>query len=398
MPQRYLLLVVVLFFAPFITLAQVKTGDKAPEIHITNWIKNAPQSKDLSGKFIVIDFWATWCAPCLESVPHMNNLANKNKARTNLVFLSITDEKEGIVKALLNRVDFSSTVVSDETRQTFDDFNIKDIPFCVVIDDKNIIRWAGNPGDLTNEIISDILDGRVTSPVVTTIIPSAPTKAEKMYEALTNRYATYYKDQDLPEYFNMTLSLFQVSRTFINQHSDSYYNELLISDGLAYRLSTFLDIAENQVILPDRIAKSYISYCYKSQRKIEAKQVLKAILNHLNVEYTVSDSLMDAIQLEVVDKKILKKFVTDLPHISRNSFSASYAAIDNQRFHLLARAIQAQFQKVVVTKKDNILDDKMSLTIKVDNIQNMIDSFNAYGIKATLVKQKVPVYRFTEKR
>ncbi|RZK68953.1 MAG: redoxin domain-containing protein [Pedobacter sp.] len=133
--------------------AQVKVGEKAPELVIKEWIKNVPKSKDLKGKFIVIDFWATWCAPCLETVPHFNKLIEQNKSRNDLVFLALTDEKRDKVDFLLKRVSFSAAVVSDPSRKIFDDYKIDRIPTCVIIDDKNQIKWVGHSGILNNEMI-----------------------------------------------------------------------------------------------------------------------------------------------------------------------------------------------------------------------------------------------------
>jgi thiol-disulfide isomerase/thioredoxin len=377
----------------------VQIGEKAPEIHITNWIKNQPRSKELSGKFVIIDFWATWCAPCLESVPHMNNLVNKNKSRPNLVFLSITDEKEDRVKELLNRVEFSSTVVSDVTRQTLENFKVKFIPLCVVIDDKNNIQWVGNPAELHNEAISAIMDGKAAPSSSKKEPLSVSEEVDKMYTELTNRYATYFKDQDLKEYFSMTLSLFKKKYSAYFNHTADSYKEIVIGDSLVRRISDFLDISAYQIILPANLATSYISYCYKSQRKTERKQVFNTILNQLNLKYTTTDSLIDIIQFTVSNKDSLEKFISGpLNRIGHTSYSDTYAGIDYQNFSQLAKIVEEKFRKTVVIQQNNIFDNKMSLTIKIDNLENLIASLRSYGIETTLVKKKLPIYRFVQKR
>src|SRR4029079_26990 len=53
-------------------------GKPAPALHLDNWINGKPtQLSELKGKIVVLDFWATWCGPCIASIPHNNELSQK---------------------------------------------------------------------------------------------------------------------------------------------------------------------------------------------------------------------------------------------------------------------------------------------------------------------------------
>ncbi len=134
--------------------SNITVGEKAPAIHITDWMANTPADKDLSDKFVVLEFWATWCGPCIKAVPHMNELQKKFDS-ADLIFLSITDENAEKVNRTLKRVDFQSAVVSDQTRQTHNAFGdgeegLASLPMTVLIDNDGIVRWVGLPDQLTD--------------------------------------------------------------------------------------------------------------------------------------------------------------------------------------------------------------------------------------------------------
>ena len=75
--------------------APPKIGDRAPELAIETLLKG-PTDNDLSwealkGQATVLEFWATWCGPCVAAIPHFNELAEEFSDQP-IRFLSITDE------------------------------------------------------------------------------------------------------------------------------------------------------------------------------------------------------------------------------------------------------------------------------------------------------------------
>ena len=55
-------------------------GKKAPELQVKDWVNSGElKLEDLKGKIVVLDFWATWCAPCRREIPMLNALARENR-------------------------------------------------------------------------------------------------------------------------------------------------------------------------------------------------------------------------------------------------------------------------------------------------------------------------------
>ena len=73
--------------------------------------ENVALSK-FKGKWLLINFWATWCAPCREEIPDLNNLFNENK-KINLIGIAI-DEIEDVKKFLIETpINYESLILSD---------------------------------------------------------------------------------------------------------------------------------------------------------------------------------------------------------------------------------------------------------------------------------------------
>jgi len=164
MKKAFLLLFVFLVSSQTFSQLKLKVGDKAPKLNITDYLQNVPKDKNLDKKYVLLEFWATWCATCLEEVPNLNQLQEIFKDKTDLVFVSITDESPEKTKNTLQRVKFNSIVVSDQTKQAFNDFVVdkkgaSTLPKTFLIDDKGILRWIGEPYLLNDVVITKFLSG-----------------------------------------------------------------------------------------------------------------------------------------------------------------------------------------------------------------------------------------------
>ena len=370
--------------------AQVKVGEKAPELVIKEWIKNVPKSKDLKGKFIVIDFWATWCAPCLETVPHFNKLIEQNKSRNDLVFLALTDEKRDKVDFLLKRVSFSVAVVSDPSRKIFDDYKIDRIPTCVIIDDKNQIKWVGHSGILNNEIIQNILNRE--DPNVRAIDKNpSPERLSKVADSILKRYSAYFNDDEIKEYFNfgpLTIEK-NIMQVFMGN------KRMSIGSNLGSQLSELLKVSANQIVLPEKLSKTRIAYIYKTKERRNDDDLAKLILDRMNLSYSTIDTLIDVMQLEVVDKGLISKFASqDIATSSRISSSDTYIGVLQGHFSSVKKEIEDSFNTIVVLKNEKDFDGKVSLTFKRDNLDNLKASLKNYGIAVSFAKQPMKAYVF----
>jgi thiol-disulfide isomerase/thioredoxin len=82
-------------------------GSKAPSLNVEHWVQNGkgkfkPVKKFEDGKVYVVEFWATWCGPCIASMPHLSEL-QKTYADKGVQIVSISDEDLETVETFLKR-------------------------------------------------------------------------------------------------------------------------------------------------------------------------------------------------------------------------------------------------------------------------------------------------------
>jgi cytochrome c biogenesis protein CcmG/thiol:disulfide interchange protein DsbE len=129
-------------------------NQKAPDFVVEKWLSEQPATK---GKFIMIDFWATWCGPCKKAIPELNKW--HEKYGKNMVVVGLSDETEQKVTSMKTPVIGYYSAI-DTQKRLKSTFAVSGIPHVVVIDPKGIVRWEGFPFlagyELTDAVLEDL--------------------------------------------------------------------------------------------------------------------------------------------------------------------------------------------------------------------------------------------------
>lgn len=131
--------------------ASAMLNKSVPDFTIKDFHGNAVSIRDFRGKVVVLDFWATWCEPCLKSFPSLRLTLDKYKTDTTVVFLFIetkerVDNYMPLVEKILAaypefRVLFDEKGPDGKMDKVFSHFGSHFIPAKFVIDRHGVVRF-----------------------------------------------------------------------------------------------------------------------------------------------------------------------------------------------------------------------------------------------------------------
>ena len=121
-------------------------GKPAPAIEADAWIGTQTSVADNKGKVVVVDFWATWCGPCMNAIPENVELVKKHEASGDLVFIGVHDSNAGWDSAdkVAKDKKINYTLAKDKSGgPSAKAYAVQFWPTYVVIDRAGIVRAAG---------------------------------------------------------------------------------------------------------------------------------------------------------------------------------------------------------------------------------------------------------------
>jgi thiol-disulfide isomerase/thioredoxin len=130
-----------------------KQGEQLPTLTL-NYLGKQPE---LTGKPLLVEFWATWCPPCRKSIPHLNEIYAKYKAQ-GLRIIGITDENEAIVEKFQKQIPMNYDVAINTPQSVYQQFGIQAIPTAFLVDKSGKIVWTGHPMELSETEIQSVLN------------------------------------------------------------------------------------------------------------------------------------------------------------------------------------------------------------------------------------------------
>ncbi len=147
---------------------QLNIGDPAPPLRVRGWIKGTPIQKFQKGNVYVLEFWATWCKPCIAAMPHLSILARKYKDRVTVIGIDILERKTTSLKKVKHFVDSLGKRMNYNVAAEDSNFMVtgwldaseardEGIPRSFVINEAGMLAWIGHPKDLP-EVLHKIVD------------------------------------------------------------------------------------------------------------------------------------------------------------------------------------------------------------------------------------------------
>ncbi|MBL9149268.1 MAG: redoxin domain-containing protein [Phycisphaerae bacterium] len=153
--------------APAEEIKPLSIGDVAPAYDIESWVQGNKVASFPAGKVTVLEFWATWCGPCKQSIPHLSEMNDRFKDY-GVTFIGVSDEKLETVTGFLAKDEWKEkmryTVATDPDKSTYKSYMTAagqgGIPTAFVIGKTGKVEWIGHPMVGLDEVVEQVVNDK----------------------------------------------------------------------------------------------------------------------------------------------------------------------------------------------------------------------------------------------
>lgn len=162
---RFALLLIL--SVPFFCTAQqaYKTGDVIPDLPIKKILNHTSPSAPLNrfkNTLIIIDFFGTWCVPCIRALPELASYKSKFSDNISIVLVS-TEEEAKLSKFISNRQPFPFPLIVDEDKAFTNLFQPPSYPYTIILNKDLKVLSIRNAADLSESMLEKYIAGEQTS-------------------------------------------------------------------------------------------------------------------------------------------------------------------------------------------------------------------------------------------
>jgi len=151
--------------AEAVAAAAFKPGDfPLGKLDLVGIDGNAITAESLSGKVVVMDFWATWCGPCMASMPHMKEVYAKHKDTNNIEVIGMSRDRDlETLLATKEKIGMPWLHYYDQDGSVAKKFNVTGIPQIFIFSRTGEFLWAGHPMSMDEPLAKIIADDSITA-------------------------------------------------------------------------------------------------------------------------------------------------------------------------------------------------------------------------------------------
>lgn len=152
----------------------LKIGDPAPKLDLAKWVKGTPIKEFAANKIYVVEFWATWCGPCRQSIPHLTELAKQYKDKITIIGVNSFEvppettgtehfaKVEAFVKEMGTQMEYNVALDGPEGKMAktwMEAAGQNGIPTAFIVGGQKQILWIGHPMEL-KPVLDDVIAGK----------------------------------------------------------------------------------------------------------------------------------------------------------------------------------------------------------------------------------------------
>lgn len=341
-----------------------------------------------ASKPIVIDFWATWCGPCIAAFPHLDAL--QNKYINSFQFIALSDEKQDRVNSFVKEHKYSFSYYLDPEKALFKLFEINARPLTCIIDTNNILLWVGDSKNL--ELV---LESYLQNQSVDENIPTGALAAKYYQNTVTNTKAHNLLNYQLG--FSVNPDDYFV-RSQKGPRVDSAVN-------IEYRAVTVSELIQDMLELPALqfnntlpiLDTTYIDLIATSDNpnmtyRLVAEKIMQDLAVMFNFTITKQSKQVNVYELLVVDEKKLQEFENKIPGGGVVEKSGDSIIMTRLYLEQIASYLEKKYQLFITYNGSSETQYSLVFT-STPTIDEVIKQFeNKFGLQlipGTAVKQLV---------
>ena len=364
----------------FLIICFLALGNSYSQVKVSEFLQESKIASSDSNKLFFVDFWATWCGPCIIAKEHLGVL--QKQFPNDLYVVSLSSENPLTVEKFLKKKPNELAVAIDYKKETFKTFNVNVLPAGVLFNAEGKVLWQGGAPDLKKEVVSKFLRQQTSKASLKSFF--------KVISIDENIISDYIPKE--------TIEIRPITKNVEALEVVDNSNYLKLTGSLKQIVSYLGKVYKNQIVLNDGLDTNNEIYFKKP---FNAKDNLAIrLINEMNLTIVRKFSEGEGIQFNVETPKFW-----DTNQIDWGKNNAKYLVGDSQIKADNVSLKDVAYQLAHVLDMPVVVPDDNELSLKLHDwdfhykfFQLMkSDLEDNYGIKAEKKTISYPIYHIQKK-